>query len=139
VSLNPEFLGAEGRVDVTRVMEHLRKGLPSVSSEDLTVRAQKRLLALAEEAEVDPEFLSRILGPEGGWNLLPDYRIETHRRGIGRGLVVFLKGLVRPFVRLYTDPLLRRQAEINGYLVKIVGVLAREVVRLEAESRKPRS
>ncbi|HWX24775.1 MAG TPA: hypothetical protein VN083_07010 [Vicinamibacteria bacterium] len=130
-----DFLGADGRVDVTRIMEHIRETLghsEGLSPEVMEARAEKTLLAFAEESDVDPEFLSRLMAPGGGWNLAPDYRIETHRRGLAGWLVLWLKALARPLVRLYTDSLFRRQAQINLYLVGVCRSLAREIVRLES-------
>ena len=61
-------------------------------------------------------------------------RIETHRQGFGARLVVQLKKLVRPWVRLYTDHPLSRQAQINLYLHYLGHNLVREVVRLQVET-----
>ena len=47
--------------------------------------------------------------------------------------MVFLKRLVRPWVRLYTDQPLSRQAQINVYLHYVCHNLVREVVRLQIE------
>jgi hypothetical protein len=132
-----EFLGADGRVDVTRIMASIRENLHRAEGEEaIDARAERLLLGLAEDAELDPEFLERLASPRGGWNLIPDYPIETHRRGLGRRGVVLLKSLVRPLVRLYTDVPLRRQAQINVYLVAVCRALAREIVRLQAEKRE---
>ena len=128
MSLKGEFLGADGRVDVTRVMASLREG---AGPEDLDERAESRLLAYAEEASIDPEFLDALRSTRGGWNLLPDYPLVTHRPGPEGWLVLLLKRLVRPVVRPYTDTLFRRQAEINLYLLRICQALARDLVRLE--------
>ena len=109
------------------------------STEDVDVRAQRLLLSSAEEVEIDPEFLSRLFAPGESWNLLPDYPIETHRPGLEGHLVVFLKRLVRPLVRLYSDVLFREQMQINLYLVRTCQALAREVVRLEDSlARRPK-
>ena len=59
------------------------------------------------------------------WNISPDYRIETHRKGLSARLVVLAKTLVRPLVRLYTDQPLSRQAQINQYLLHLCHHLAR--------------
>ena len=67
------------------------------------------------------------------WNISTDYRIETHRQGLGARAVVKLKQLVRPWVRLYTDHPLSRQAQINLYLHYLGHNLVRELVRLQVE------
>ncbi len=45
-----------------------------------------------------------------------------------------LKKLVRPWVRLYTDHPLSRQAQINLYLHYLGHNLVRELVRLQVET-----
>jgi hypothetical protein len=67
------------------------------------------------------------------WNISTDYRIETHRGGFKGRLVVLLKKLVRPWVRLYTDQPLSRQAQVNLYLHYLSHNLVRELVRLQIE------
>jgi hypothetical protein len=73
------------------------------------------------------------MAPSHDWNISTDYRIETHRQGTGARLVVALKKLVRPWVRLYTDHPLSRQAQINLYLHYLGTNLVRELVRLQVE------
>jgi ABC-type phosphate transport system auxiliary subunit len=52
---------------------------------------------------------------------------------MGARLVVGLKKLVRPWIRLYTDHPLSRQAQINVYLHDLGHNLVRELVRLQVE------
>ena len=47
---------------------------------------------------------------------------------------MLLKKLVRPWVRLYTDHPLNRQAQINLYLHYLGHNLVREMVRLQVET-----
>jgi hypothetical protein len=121
-------------------MEHIRdlirrrSGQGPETEEELEVRAAARLQAYADEGEVDSELMARLLAGGQGWNVSPDYRVETHRRGLSARLVLLVKSLVRPFVRLYTDFLVARQAQINVYLVRLCEGLTREVVRLEARN-----
>jgi hypothetical protein len=128
VAIPQEYLGPDGRVDVSRVMESIRRGLQAEGAE---VRARRLLVSAAEEAEVDPELVARLFSPGGGWNLLPDYTIETHRSGLEGALVVAVKQLCRVFVRPYTDTLVRQQGAINRALLATCLALAERVVRLE--------
>jgi hypothetical protein len=73
------------------------------------------------------------MAPDHNWNISTDYRIETHRKGPGARLLVLLKKLVRPWVRLYTDHPLSRQAQINLYLHYLGHNTVRELVRLQVE------
>jgi hypothetical protein len=120
-----------GSVDVTRVMDAIREdirrrhdGLP------IDQALVERLQDLADNAEFDAGFLGPLLGGEGGWNVNPDYRIVTHRVGVAAAAVVTLKRLIRFVARLYTDPLVERQAQINLYLLRGVEALLAETSRL---------
>jgi hypothetical protein len=48
-------------------------------------------------------------------------------------LVRAAKRLVRPFVRLYTDHVFNRQAQLNLYYMYFLQDAARQIVRLEGE------
>jgi len=127
----------DGRADVTRIMERLRERIGArreqvLAAGGLEEAVRLRLHDLADEADVDPELLARLLDPAGNWNISIDYRVETHRRGLSRRLVLLVKALARPVVRLYTDQLLFRQAQINAYLVHVCRRLLGDLVRLEA-------
>jgi hypothetical protein len=131
------FVPKDGRVDVARVMAALREGIRARREEAVyggTSAEQavaERLRMLADRDELDPELLDHILSGEGRWNLTADYRILTHRRGPQAWLVVGLKRLVRPFVRLYTDPIVQRQRQLNLYLLSVCQSLFDEVIRLQ--------
>jgi hypothetical protein len=133
--------GDGDRVDVTRIMETIREDIRR-RREALPVdkAVAERLRTLADETELDPELLGPLLRGEAGWNLNPDYRIPTHRVGVARFLVLTLKRLVGPVVRLYTNPLVERQAQINLYLLRVVEALLVETTRLQraVDSLRPR-
>ncbi len=123
-----------GRVDVDRVMSAVREAVRRRRDEPTTpveVAVGERLVELADESGIDAELLAHLLAADGRWNVSPDYRIETHRRGLEARAVVFLKTLVRPIVRLYTDPIVTRQAQVNLYLLHVVRSLLTEITRLQ--------
>jgi hypothetical protein len=127
---DPESNG--DRVDVTRIMETIRDDIRRRRDALPVDKAvAERLRTLADETELDPELLGPLLRGEAGWNLNPDYRIPTHRVGVARFLVLTLKRLVGPVVRLYTNPLVERQAQINLYLLRVVEALLVETTRLQ--------
>jgi hypothetical protein len=134
-----EWTTADGRVDVAEVMSRLRekirgrRDLGLYTDEEVEELTALKLQAFADDAGIDPELLARLMAPNHNWNISTDYRIETHRRGLGARLVVQLKKLVRPWVRLYTDHPLSRQAQINLYLHYLGHNLVRELVRLQVE------
>jgi hypothetical protein len=130
----------DGRIDVSDVMARIRQRIREkreigrYSEDEVLELTALKLQAFADEAEIDPELLARLMAQDHNWNISTDYRIETHRPGLSGRLIVFLKTLVRPFVRLYTDQPLSRQAQINQYLLHMGHYLAREVVRLQLEN-----
>jgi len=134
-----EWTTADGRVDVAQVMSRIRekirgrRDLGLYTDEEVGELTALKLQAFADEAGIDPELLARLMADNQNWNISTDYRVETHRRGMGARLVVGLKKLVRPWIRLYTDHPLSRQAQINVYLHDLGHNLVRELVRLQVE------
>jgi hypothetical protein len=134
-----EWTGPDGRVDVARIMAGIRekirgrRDLGLYTDEEVEELTALRLQAFADDAGIDPDLLARLMAPDHNWNISTDYRIETHRAGLQGRVIVLLKRLVRPFVRLYTDQPLSRQAQINLYLHYLCHNLVRELVRLQIE------
>lgn len=134
-----EWTGSDGRVDVAAIMARIRQKIRGrrdrglYTDEEVEELSALRLQAFADEAGIDPDLLSRLMAPNHNWNISTDYRVETHRAGLGARFVVLLKKLVRPWVRLYTDHPLSRQAQINLYLHYLCHNLVRELVRLQIE------
>jgi len=130
----------QGTVDVAAVMARIRekirgrRDLGLYTDDEVEELTALKLQAFADEAGIDPELLARLMADNQNWNISPDYRIETHRRGFGARAVVQIKKLVRPWIRLYTDHPLSRQAQINVYLHYLGHNLVREVVRLQVET-----
>jgi len=129
----------DGRVDVAEVMARIREKIRKkrdqgqYGDDEVEEMTALKLQAFADEAEIDPELLARLMAPNHNWNISVDYRIQTHRTGFGAQGIVFVKRLVRPFVRLYTDHVLSRQAQINLYMVHLCHNLVRELVRLQLD------
>lgn len=134
-----EWTRPDGTVDVAEIMSRIRekirgrRDLGLYTDEEVEELTALKLQAFADDAGIDPELLARLMAPNHNWNISTDYRIETHRKGLGARLVVQLKRLVRPWVRLYTDHPLSRQAQINLYLHYLGTNLVRELVRLQVE------
>jgi hypothetical protein len=134
-----ELLTKGGRVDVAQVMAGIRekirkkRDLGQYGDDEVEEMTALKLQAFADEAEIDPELLARLMAPNHNWNISVDYRIQTHRTGYGARAIVLVKKLVRPFVRLYTDHVLSRQAQINLYMVHLCHNLVRELVRLQLD------
>ena len=98
-----------------------------------------RLRALGEEVLIDPRLLEGLRGP--GQRLEHRLRLpHPHARAPaprpGRWSPV--KKLVRPFVRLYTDHVVNRQAQLNLYLAHLLHANIRETARLQVEIQELR-
>jgi hypothetical protein len=134
-----QWTDSDGRVDVAAIMAGIREKIRGrrdrglYTDEEVEELSALRLQAFADDAGIDPDLLSRLMADNHNWNISTDYRIETHRGGARGRLVVLLKKLVRPWVRLYTDQPLSRQAQINLYLHYVCHNLVRELVRLQIE------
>ncbi len=129
----------DGKVDVAEVMGRIRERIRGRRDQGLYTDDEVdelyalKVQAFADEAEIDPDVLARLMAPNHNWNISQDYRIETHREGSSARLVLALKKLVRPFVRLYTDQIIGRQAQLNLYMVHLCHNAVRELVRLQLE------
>jgi hypothetical protein len=134
-----EWVSSDGTVDVARVMAGIRerirgrRDLGLYTDDEVDELTVLKLQAFADDAGIHPELLARLMADNHDWNISTDYRIETHRPGPVPKLIVLLKKLVRPWVRLYTDHPLSRQAQINLYLHYLCHNLVRELVKLQLE------
>lgn len=137
----PFQIHGEG-VDVVEIMRQIRERIKEkkekgiYTDEEIEELSELKIQTFAEASEIDSELLRRLLEPNHGWNIQSGYRIKTHRPGWKGKLIVWLKKLVRPFVRLYTDHIVDRQAQLNLYLVYLVHNLVKELTRLQIEHRK---
>ncbi len=135
---NPE-LGANEPVDVAALMVEIREGIERRrrqgfrTPEDIEALIAERLRFFGERADIDPALLKQILHPSHDWNIAADYPVRTPRTGLAGRLLLAAKRLVRPFVRLYTDHVFNRQAQINLYLMYFAQDAVREMARLELE------
>ena len=135
---NPE-LAADEPVDVAALMVEIRAGIERRrrqgfrSPEDVEALIAERLRFFGERADIDPVLLKQILHPSHDWNISVDYPPRTTRTGLAGRLLLAAKRLVRPFVRLYTDHVFNRQAQINLYLMYFLQDAVRQTVRLEIE------
>jgi hypothetical protein len=128
-----------GPVDVVAIMKEIREAIQSkraqgvYTDEEVESLAAVRLRAFAEGARIDDKLLERLLGPSHDWNISADYLIRTTRTGLPARALILAKKLVRPFVRLYTDHILNRQAQLNLYFAHLLHDSIREGARLQLE------
>ncbi len=130
-------IGAD--VDVTKIMERIRQAIAEkqkagiYTEESIAELADAKILQFAEEADIDSVLLERLRSPDHAWNINSSYIISSHRSGLKGKLIVALKKVVRPVIRLYTDHLIGRQAQINLYFAHLLHNLVREITRLQID------
>ncbi|HPQ39108.1 MAG TPA: hypothetical protein PLV45_01935 [bacterium] len=124
-------------IDVTKIMERIRERIAArrkegvYTEEGIAELADARIMEFAEEAEIDSVLLERLRSPDHSWNINPSYMIMTHRSGAQARMIVLVKKLIRPIVRLYTDHIIGRQAQINQYFAHLIHNLVRELTRTQ--------
>ncbi len=134
----------EEPVDVVRIMKEIRERIQKkrerglYTDEEVESLTALRLRAFAEGAMIDDKLLERLLGESHDWNITVDYLIRTTRTGLQARLLVLAKKIVRPFVRLYTDHVLGRQAQLNLYFAHLLHDSIRETARLQLELQAQR-
>ena len=132
-------------VDVVAIMKEIRQSIQDkrargiYTDEEVEALAAVRLRAYAEGARIDDKLLERLLGESHDWNIHTDYLIRTTRTGLSARLLILAKKMVRPFVRLYTDHLLNRQAQINLYFAHLLHDTIRETSLLQLENQALRA
>ena len=125
------FAPNDGRVDVTEVMDALRERIRRrTDAASLEEAVARKLRVLADSDRLDPQLLEIFLAGDGRWNVSPDYPLVTHRTGLAARVAVGVKRLLHPIVRLYTDPIVIRQALINQYHRHVIETLIEETIRL---------
>jgi hypothetical protein len=130
--------------DVLRIVAEIRSAVQRqreegvVTDEDIEETAAERLRAWVREIPIDAKLRGQLIGETTEWNIDIDYPIRSHRTGVLIALVLLAKRIVRPFVKLYTDHILNRQAQINLYFFALVQKAAVEQVRLERELKDVR-
>jgi len=134
-----EIEGNAPAVDVVAIMREIRESIQKkrergyYSEEEVDEMSRARLRAYADEAFIDPKLLNRLLSPSNDWNIASDYLVASHRSGPFVPLLLFAKRLVRPLVRLYTDAIVNRQAQLNLYYAYLLKHAIHDVTRLEIE------
>lgn len=126
----------ENTPDVPALMEAVRRliresggALPTVEEEEAAVAARLESLLLA--SGMRPEMLGEMLDENGQWNLTQDYPIRGHRPGAAGRAVAWAKRALRRLGVLLGNPLVHRQAEINGYLHITLHHLLLELIRTQ--------
>jgi len=131
-------------VDVVAIMKEIRENIQKkraqglYTEEEVDALTELRLRALGDEVLIDPRLVEGLRGPGQRWNIASDYEIRTTRSGPAAWALVTVKKLVRPVVRLYTDHIVNRQAQLNLYFARLLHANIRETARLQVEIQELR-
>jgi hypothetical protein len=130
--------------DVSQLVDELRQQIEArrargeFTPEDIEALFDERLRRYIADAKIDPRLGDRLRHESHDWNIDSGYQIRTTRTGFTGALVAMSKRLVRPFVRLYTDHVFNRQAQINLVVWHFLLDSIDRTLRLELEMRKLR-
>ena len=128
--------------DIVTLVEQIRADVDArrargeATPEDVDALFDERLHAYIEAAKIDPKLGVRLRHESHDWNIDTDYHIRTNRSGVAGALIRAAKTVVRPFVRLYTDHLLNRQAQINLVEWYFLQDAVRRTLQLELEVKR---
>ena len=126
-------------VDVVAIMKEIRESIQrkraegQYTQEEVDSLAATRLRAFSEEAMIDARLLEQLFGPSHEWNISAAYPIRTTRTGAFARALILAKKVVRPFVRLYTDHVVNRQAQLNLYFAHLLHDTVRDGARVQLE------
>jgi hypothetical protein len=128
--------------DVSRLVDDLRAQIDQRRSrgdftpEDIEALFDERLRRYIADATIDPKLGDRLRHDSHDWNIDSGYQIRTTRSGLSGAAVRTAKRMVRPFVRLYTDHIFNRQAQINLVVWHFLLDSIDRTLRLELEVKK---
>ena len=135
---------ADVRVDVVAIMREIREGIQKkreqglYTEEEVDALTELRVRTLGDEVLIDPKIVEMLRSPGRWWNIASDYEIRTTRTGAAAWALLTVKKLVRPIVRLYTDHVVNRQAQLNLYFLHLLHANIRETARLQVEIQELR-
>ncbi|MBK5254635.1 MAG: hypothetical protein JJE39_01235 [Vicinamibacteria bacterium] len=132
------------KVDVTRIVDDIRDDISrrraagDLTNEDIEWLLDRRLKKSLAKAEIDDRIAARLLHESHDWNIDTGYEIRTDRKDVSGVFIRALKFVVRPFVRLYTDHILKRQSQLNQAIWHVLLDSVEQSIALEMEVRKLR-
>lgn len=115
-----------------------RREAGDLTPEDIEWLLERRLKASIAKARIDDTIAARLLHESHDWNIDTGYQIRTTRSGFSGLLIRAAKLMARPFVRLYTDHILKRQSQLNLAMWHVLLDSVENTTALEMEIRKLR-
>ena len=144
-------INAKG-VDVKEVIKKIRKNIASkgpnsLSEDELDELTELSFIFPPLQGEIGDELFDELTSSEGNWNLRneqifkefysdqddwnldPEYNASTHRKIFGI-IILGVKKIIHPFIRLYTDYIVYRQARINHNFYNSIENMIRDQGRI---------
>ena len=112
--------------------------LLGIHRKDVEAAFDTRLRAYIAEAQIDSKLGERLRHESHDWNVDSGYAIRSGRPGLAGTAVRLAKKAVRPIVRLYTDHIVNRQAQINLVVWHFLLDSIRRTLLLELEVKRLR-
>ena len=128
----------EGLVSAIREEVAAARERGEFTPEDIETTFDERIRGYIAQAKIDPGLGEYLRRDNHDWNIDTSYDIRTSRPGILGAAIKAAKHAVRPVVRLYTDHILNRQAQINLVLWHFLLDSVRRHLLLELEVRRLR-
>ena len=130
--------------DVERIVAEVRATVAEArergefTPEDIEIAFDERIRGYIAEAAIDPRLGEHLRHESHDWNIDTAYPTRSGRPGFIGAAITAAKHAVRPVVRLYTDHILNRQAQINLVVWHFLLDSVRRNLLLELEVRRLR-
>ncbi len=137
-------MSEHGPIEVKKIVDDIRGEIArrreagDLTTEDIEWLLERRLKTSIAKARIDDTIAARLLHESHDWNIDTGYQIRTTRSGFPGLLIRAAKLVVRPWVRLYTDHILKRQSQLNLAMWHVLLDSVENTTALEMEIRKLR-
>lgn len=137
-------------VDVKKIMSEIRERIAEkkrglYTEEEIREIAERKLEAVLEARQFNPDFLKDFKTKSEAWNYTfnPETIYKTSRGGVG-GFLGTIRGILKPIQKLFWNPTpmiaaLSRQSDLNLYTVQMLHNLTLELTRLNLEVQELRA
>jgi hypothetical protein len=137
-------------VDVRKIMAEIRDRIAEkkrglYTDEEIREIAERKLEAVLESRQFNPDFLKDFKSKSDVWNYTfnSETIYRTSRGGVG-GVLGTIRNLLKPIQKLFWNPTpmiaaLSRQSELNQYTVQMLHNLTLELTRLNLEVQEVRA
>jgi len=107
-------------LELESVFLNLLHNTDKILATDVEIKGIEEIPEYLLKPRMGLDELQDLYSAKQGWNIDENYDIATHRPGIKGRIILLLKRLARPFVKLYTDKIFYRQKLINYYFMNML-------------------